>query len=114
MSITIGISFTEVTCCVCGVIYALEDSYHRTKFEQKERGTTYCPNGHAWHFRGQSLDSRIAQLQLIMQARDNQLQDERQKCERLERRVKKGICLYCKRTFGNLAAHMNHKHQEKL
>jgi len=98
---------------MCGVIYALEDSYRNYKLEQKEKGVTYCPNGHSWHFIGKSLEDQITDLKWTVQHRDNALNEERLKRERLEKRVRKGVCLYCKRTFSNLAKHMQCKHQKK-
>ena len=113
MSVIIGVSFTQETCCTCGIIYALEDCYRNRLLEKRERGETYCPNGHKWWFRGQSVESTITQLKLQVQEKDNALSEERQKRQRLEKRVQKGICLYCKRTFGNLAKHMQCKHPKK-
>lgn len=113
MSVIIGVSFTKETCCTCGVIYALEDSYRARLLELKESGNTYCPNGHKLHFRGRSLENQLDDLKLKVQQRDNDLSLERIKRERLERRIRKGVCLYCKRTFGNLASHMAHKHKAK-
>lgn len=113
MNAIIGVSFTVETCCVCGVIYALEDRYRKFLLDKKEQGRTYCPNGHNWHFMGTALSDQVATLKLTVQQRDNELSDERKKRERIERRIKKGVCVYCKRTFGNLADHMSCKHGEK-
>lgn len=109
-TIIIGVEFVKETCCVCGIVYALESSYHARLLEQRERGQTHCPNGHPWHFRGQSFNDKITRLTLQVQERDNWLDEERKKRDRLEKRIKKGVCLYCKRTFHNLAAHMACKH----
>ncbi len=113
MSTIIGVSFIQETCCNCGIIYALEEKYRDRLLAEKERGSTYCPNGHQWHYRGQSLEATITQLKLRVQEKDNAIDAERKKRERLERRVQRGICLYCKRTFGNLAKHMVCKHGDK-
>lgn len=45
MSVMIGVSFTQATCCMCGIVYALEDQYMARLLERKESGSTYCPNG---------------------------------------------------------------------
>jgi len=113
MAITLGVQFVEESCCQCGVLFAMTVDYKNRMRELAETRNFYCPNGHSQHYCGKSYDQQIADLRLTVQQRDNLLSDERKSRERLERRVRQGVCLYCKRTFSNLAQHMACKHKDK-
>lgn len=111
MVASLMLKFVTETCCNCGIVFAITEERHERLVETKEN--FYCPNGHSQHYLGQSKDAQIEELKLSVQMRENQLSEERRKREKLEKRIKKGVCLYCKRFFKNLADHIECKHPDK-
>ena len=103
---------TATTCPRCGMLFAFPSKIISER--KADRKSFYCPAGHSMWFPGKSDEERIKDLQLENQRKDNMLAEERGKVARMERRMKKGVCLYCKRTFGNVAAHMASKHNKML
>ncbi len=108
----------EVTdCCTCGVAFALPLSLHRTA---KEKGSSfYCPNGHSLVYKKTDVQKLQEELQQANErvATANKLrweQEERAvKAERKLKRVHRGVCPECKRTFRDVARHMQTKHPNK-
>lgn len=111
-TIDVGISLVVVECCACGTQYAISQSLHALAKNRREAKTLYCPVGHGWSYSGKSKDEEINDLKLRLQQKDNAIAEERKQREKLEKRIQKGICPYCKRTFGNLARHMETQHRE--
>lgn len=113
MSVVLSLNFDTVTCCICGIVFGI-GTHHNAELKRKAvTGEFFCPNGHGQHYLGKSKDQQIADLQWAVQAKDNALAAERQKRERLEKRITRGVCLYCNRSFANLREHMRCKHKGK-
>ena len=105
-------------CCKCGVIYGLTQYFKNERFQ--DRATFYCPNGHPQSYIGETEAQKNARLLKDEQfrhqrtlERENQERAAKEKAERKLKRVGRGVCPDCNRTFQNLARHMNCKHSAK-
>jgi hypothetical protein len=119
------INYTETlsmeTCCSCGVVFAMPG---RLKQERLNNGGGfYCPNGHGQHY----TKTEVQKLKEQLEVKDRELRASkcenlaernlrelealaRQKAEKKSRRVQKGVCPCCSRSFQNLGRHMATKH----
>lgn len=114
--IYVDVELTEINCGECGGTYAINERYRE---QQAEKGGTwncpYCKVGWGYSGRGEN-----AQLKLAIEAerrnkiaalnRANQAAAERDKLARKLKRVGRGVCPECNRTFSDLARHMVCKH----
>lgn len=109
------INIEIVWCCVCGGPIAFEENQLRAT---REKPTNfYCNRGHVQGFYGNSYKEKLANAErdaAAERARHDQtkaaLAEAEKKRDRLARRLKAGVCPCCKRTFKQLARHMEHKH----
>lgn len=119
MTFTEIITFTKIDCGRCGASYAINEKY---RAERKEKGGYWhCPYCQcSWGYG----DSTNAQLQRALEEkqrlltaakcetlRERQLKED---LERKQRRVARGVCPCCNRSFENLQRHMKTKHKELL
>lgn len=109
------VNFESHVCGECGISFAAPESFWRNR--KDDHKTWYCPNGHARHYPGESEKERAERLLSEEQARhqrtiarENEARAEKEKLERKLKRVSKGVCPECKRTFQNLARHMCSQH----
>ena len=106
-----------LTCGNCAVPFGLEASMHRGA---KEDGRSFfCPNGHRISYSQTEVQRLRNEIERSQRAaidarteRDNE-RLEREKAERKLRRVQRGVCPKCNRSFRVLARHMATKHAEK-
>lgn len=102
-----------VQCCDCNIEYGIPRQLYNHLLGEKDKRSTICPNGHAWHFVGKS------DAQLLMQARERQhLAEQRalaaEQALREEKRKKPPAalpvprsdeCPVCHRRFVRLSTH---------
>lgn len=117
------IDFVMETCCDCGIPFLMPNYFKKEKLSSLKN--FYCLNGHSQHYVGkteaQKLQEQLDDLQK-QKDKENQLWEDRlldsiaekQKIEKQLKRLHKGTCSCCKRTFTNLARHMKAKHPELL
>lgn len=116
------IDFTLETCCRCGIPFFMP-TYHFKRLLANKGESFYCPNGHGQHYTGKTeaeiLKAKLEQVQKENEEREQELQNkwldalgEKNKLEKQLKRVHKGICPCCNRTFVNLERHMKTKHPE--
>lgn len=120
MEITATKTFTVIT-CDCGVSYALDDAFIRSRQESHKR--FYCPNGCLRVYPAENEKERL-QRQLADERRRAMYAESDRDClkfslrsqkaakTRLKNRIAKGICPCCKRTFKNVQRHMESQHPE--
>lgn len=127
-TITRQIEFVVEHCCNCHVPFAMtRDTYNRRREDHK---TFYCPNGHPQVYTGKSELQRAReeidrQKRTIEWERERtkQARDERDRKEyerraavgqvtKIKKRIGRGVCPCCNRTFENLARHMSNQHPE--
>lgn len=105
-------------CYKCAVMFAFPRSL-RMRCRADSNAEFFCPNGHGQVYTKSELTK--AQEQLAAEqarhratlARENEERIAREKLERKLKRVGRGVCPDCNRTFANLARHMNCKHAAK-
>ena len=120
---TIVEQITLVTeeCCECHVLFAITRSHKDKLLELAETGSFYCPNGHAQHYRGRSLQHQLAEAKRReASAREDVriLANERDRAKReltaARRRAKAALCPVpgCKRQIVQMARHLHAKHPD--
>ena len=115
-AIQVTIELTEINCGECGGTYAINERYRQQKYQKGESWTCpYCKTG--WGYSGNSENEKLRrelaaekQRKEAALARENELRLSKEKIERKLKRVGRGVCPDCNRTFQNLARHMACKH----
>ena len=115
LSLAYSVDIESEQCITCGVIFGAPSSLIVQR--KRDHKSVYCPNGHGFHYPGESDVERAERLLKEEQARhkrtlerENEARLEREKAERKLKRVGRGVCPECNRTFANLARHMTCKH----
>lgn len=105
------------TCITCGIVFGVPTEWRSRRLEDHEM--MYCPNGHRQHYLGKSEAEKLRdELERERRAKQMALDsarmesEQRQKAERKLKRVNRGVCPKCNRTFAELARHMQTKHKE--
>lgn len=116
------------SCCNCGLNFGVDAAYDLER--RANRDTFYCPAGHALHYLGKTEAEKAReeaerQRQLkesyIRLANDRTEQRDyarrqaaaaRGVVTRVKRRIGKGVCPCCNRTFQDLARHMTGQHPD--
>ena len=110
-NIQVYVELTQITCGGCGGTYAISE---RVRLHKEEKGEgwhcPYCKIGWGYYKSAVQIEKEAHQRTL---ARLNDEIAERDRLARKLKRVDKGVCPHCKRTFRNLARHMDCKHKEK-
>lgn len=125
MNIEITEVFSVTTCVNCGMQFAV--AYHWLSEKRNNHKSFYCPNGHVLSYPSESGEEKARRLQakaeLEAQAKINSEKHlrlvaelERDKAikakRKIEKRISKGVCPCCNRTFEDLARHMGSKHKD--
>lgn len=120
-----NVTMTTIVCYKCAIPFAVPSQYKEHLQESQE--SFYCPNGHTQAYiksTSQKLREKIERMELEaaqqkqeLEERANVWMDHWQKSvkakksiERKLKRVEKGVCPCCNRTFQNLAQHMKTQH----
>lgn len=121
------VSFTQtltvVDCAQCGVQFAITKDYEQRR--RRDHESFYCPAGHSNAYQTLSDVEKAQRETREAQAKINSEQHlrlvaekERDKAlaakRKIERRISRGVCMCCNRTFPNLRQHMATKHKDKL
>lgn len=114
------ILFEVIECARCATPFMVSAALR--DYLRRSRDTFYCPNGHAQSYSKSTETILKEQHAKELQEKDNQLARERRllqetaqaknDLERKLKRVHKGVCPCCNRSFENLANHMKKKHPE--
>lgn len=117
VSVFTTVAFEVNTCISCGVKFGIP-----SEFDQKLRQNHeafYCPNGHKQWYVGESEAEKLRkelkrkEQEVADQVRAKlQAQSELESAQRKLKRVAKGVCPCCNRSFSNLHKHMTTKHPE--
>lgn len=124
MSILHTAADLDVVTCWCSIEYAIPRSLHRTSKEDHST-VVFCPLGHRWVSKEhEKKASQNLREELDRERRrhnctaerlrhtEAQRRAEKAAKTRLKNRVANGVCPCCKRTFANLAKHMESKHPD--
>lgn len=117
------IDFTQMECGNCGIPFFVPTRWRRNKIEA--HGSFHCPNGcvrvYLKQTEAEKLKEEIENLKLQKEKEHEELQNkwldaviEKNKVEKRLKRVNKGVCPCCNRTFINVQLHMKTKHPEAI
>lgn len=121
LQITQTITFETIVCYKCHVPFAVSAKHHRELLDTHD--TFYCPAGHPQHYIAKFNEEKLRE-QLENERKQRQQEEERlynlyldelnksNKLNRQLKRIHKGICPCCNRSFTNLKRHMETKHPE--
>jgi hypothetical protein len=119
MELTSAVTFKSIECCTCGLTFYVPSAWYKKK--QDDHSGFPCPNGCRLIFNGESESDRLkkqlaqAERELANKTSEKiQLEGQLEKTQKQLRRVHRGTCPCCKRTFQNLRRHMESKHPENL
>lgn len=124
MTIQQTLILEEITCGTCGILHAVPQNWIQER--RKTAGDIHCPNGCRRSWR----ESEAQKLKRELEAKERELtaakcetmrvnvllEDEKRakaKQDRKLKRVHKGVCPCCNRSFQNLRRHMETKHPEQ-
>lgn len=126
LNMEITTEFVVEECCNCGALFAMTKSFKQQR--QHDKDWFYCPAGHAQHYMGKSestlrkeaearaaaaeAQARAAEAARARAERDAQVATA--EATRLRKRGERGVCPHCKRSFVQLAKHVESKHPECL
>ncbi len=100
------------TCIQCGIEFAFAEARWQRMKELHEY--FYCPNGHQQGYQDKTEADKLREQLLSEQKRTRIAAQERDAAraerDRLQRRVKRGVCPCCNRSFTALSRHMATKH----
>lgn len=117
-AIHVTLELTQITCGQCGGTYAIAERYRQQKYDKGEYwNCPYCKC--SWGYGEGELARAQKELEAEKErhrrtlARENEAIAEKAKLDRKLKRVQRGVCPQCNRTFTNLARHMECKHKEQ-
>lgn len=100
-------------CCNCHMLFAMPADFQRRRRE--EGGQFFCPQGHSQYY----SDTEVMKLRADLAAKERRLeiaindaQRETQLRQKLEKRIRNGVCPHCKRSFTNIKRHIETKHKQ--
>lgn len=116
----LAVQLTQEDCGECGGVFAVSSAYRQRCYDEGKKtfACPYCKTDWGWTGRGalQTAKDALAAEQARHRAtlaRENEVRAAKEKMERKLKRVGRGVCPECNRTFENLARHMNCKHGAK-
>jgi hypothetical protein len=116
---TESITLVTETCITCGIMFAIPSDYRERLIETHK--SYHCPNGHTQFYSGKNEAEKLKdELKRKEQELANtaiekiRLQNQLTEKERMLKRVHKGVCPCCNRSFVNLQRHMKTKHPEAI
>ena len=123
MTITINATttFKQESCYRCGVIFAMTSEY--TKQRLRDHESFWCPNGHRQAYLHESQETRLerelanaeratSSERRMKEAARRSSAAYRGQVTKIKRRVSRGVCPCCNRTFADLGKHMSGKHPD--
>jgi Zn finger protein HypA/HybF involved in hydrogenase expression len=111
-------AFVAIECWQCQIAFGVTPYFQERRREDHQ--SFYCPAGHSQIYpsksREEKLQEELAKAERAKQMALDQARmeaEQRQKAERKLKRVQRGVCPQCNRTFAELTKHMQSKHGEK-
>jgi hypothetical protein len=117
ISIETELKFKIEECINCGIKFCIPLEFQKKLLESHK--SFYCPNGHSMIYSGKTEAEKLRDELKRKEAEMSQVVEEKWKernradqAEKKLKRVQRGVCTCCNRTFPNLANHMKSKHPE--
>lgn len=131
-TLEIALEFVTLTCCHngCGITFAVPSWWEQSR--RTDHQWWYCPSGHGQQFVDKTAEQeRIAKLEAEVTSwkRSHDWEHDRRKraeedamnlansnralrgvATKLKKRAAAGVCVFCNRTFQNVARHVASKH----
>lgn len=115
-ALELAVRLTSIDCGCCGGTYAINERFRKHAEENGSSWTCpYCKAG--WGFQGNGEVDRLRKEAQQLRdrttaalSRANEAEASKAMLERRLKRVGKGVCPCCNRTFRDLARHMASKH----
>lgn len=107
-AIRFDVELVVQTCCVCGIQFAFPTHWNTRRRE--DHATWYCPNGHSQSYLIESEVEKERRKSAMLADQVRMEREQREKAERQLKRVNRGVCPKCNRTFAELARHMQNRH----
>ena len=118
LALAVTVELTKMNCGECGGTYAINERYREQKYQKS--GFWHCPYCQcSWGYaKGENarLKEQLAaetKRKEAALARENEERMAKEKLELKVKRINKGVCPECKRTFQNLARHMCTQHGQE-
>ena len=120
LSLEIFTDLVTIDCGKCGGTYAINERYRKQKAQ--EGGGWHCPYCQcSWGFFDNSENANLRRELALERKQKEWARQEAKHAEnrrraaagqltKIKRRVSRGVCPCCNRTFENLAKHMENKH----
>ena len=116
-------NLVTVSCPNCWIEYAIPSALDSKLREMKAHKCVYCPNGHQWHYTGETEAAIERRKRQLAEQANARLAEEAAKHNRARlkaeadlrqhrRRTKAGLCPCCNRSFVNMQRHMATKHPD--
>lgn len=115
-----GGTLTVETCPACGVTHAVPTTLIEKAHADHSR-SIYCPNGHTWHYTGETDAEREKRQRKWAEDRATRLQAELDRTEasrrawkgqttKLRNRAAEGLCPFCGKFLADLGVHVAKRH----
>lgn len=109
-----NVTLRTTECYKCGVIFGIPSDLYGNLLNN--HNGFYCPNGHCQSFVGETDAEKYQRLLQAEQSRHANTQLEllatQKSKQRLEKRIKNGVCPCCHHQFVQLTRHMKSKHPD--
>ena len=106
-----------------GLTFGMDEHFYEQRI--RDHRDWWCPNGHCRHWAQENTEEKLRRrlanteedLRIARAARDTEERRARAYKGQVTKAMKRftnGVCPCCKRTFPNVAAHMQEKHPEEV
>jgi|SRR5882724_2644917 len=130
MSLTLTETIEPIHCAECSILFAVPSRFNKARREDHNR--FYCPSGHINIYRGESeaekmrrerdvaiqrvaqRDDEIKKQRLMREIAERQAAAARGQVTKIKKRVGAGMCPHCRRTFSQLATHVEMMHPQEM
>lgn len=120
--ISTAYEFEVEECSSCGAVFAMTKQHMSAR--ERDGDWFYCPNGHGLAYT-ESVEAQLKEARLAKQryadeaarlraSNDGLLSEvaaKKREIGRMKKRAEHGVCQFCRRTFVNVARHVQNKHK---
>jgi len=110
-----------ITCRECGLVFGLSKEFIAGR--RKDHRSFYCPNGHSHYYPQKNTEEQLRRQLEAARSLAQRESNRRQSAEyqaraykgqvtKVKRRIGKGVCPCCNRSFPQLRDHMAEKHPD--
>lgn len=100
--------FTVVECWHCQMPFGITEYFERRRREDHQN--FWCPAGHSQCYPQETKLEKEQRKSQMLADQVRMEREQREKAERQLKRVQKGVCPKCNRSFKSLERHMKTKH----